>query len=371
MPSSPGQHFDARFTSDLLEDGEERKVWVDPHPPVYKPNPSDACESQSGECPKNAMGPHYWRFGKCTECGLGEGYGKLGLFGGSGKSPVRRTCPTCEFSWRDTYRHSKCPKCVSPLNVPESKKYRLKPVDACESTSDVECPKGGFHSWKFGKCRNCGIGQGYGEIGEKAGGNDNPPIKKQCPTCAFNWIDKYRKNECPKCNCLLTAPPKRAPGEVSTHKKKPGDALESQSGECSRGGAHAWKFGRCNKCGVGEGYASLGANGGCYNYEVKKRCPTCSYSWLDKYRRNECPKCLFPLVIWDRSPELDYLGTLSYFEEDGASVRSSPDGSDTSRRLFSARSSRATSRSARTTPRPFSARSSLTTPVRPFSTAAC
>jgi hypothetical protein len=68
-------------------------------------------------------------------------------------------------------------------------------------------------------------------------------------------VDKYGKNECPKCLAPLTgAVAKRAPGEASTFKAKASDAGESESGACSKGGSHTWKFGKCSKCGQGEGY---------------------------------------------------------------------------------------------------------------------
>lgn len=82
-------------------------------------------------------------------------------------------------------------------------------------------------------------------------------VRKTCASCSYGWLDKYGKNECPKCLAPLTGAgsvASRAPGEASTFKRGAGDAMESSSGDCSKGGEHTWKFGKCGKCGQGEGY---------------------------------------------------------------------------------------------------------------------
>ncbi|KAJ9464644.1 hypothetical protein DIPPA_24842 [Diplonema papillatum] len=110
-----------------------------------------------------------------------------------------------------------------------------------------------------------------------------PEVRKQCPHCDFRWLDKYGKNECPKCiqplhdggssasrpswqTSAYTTNPTRGstaghriqPGEASSNKQKASSAMESASGSCTKGGPHMWKFGKCSKCGVGEGYGKLG-----------------------------------------------------------------------------------------------------------------
>jgi uncharacterized Zn finger protein (UPF0148 family) len=78
--------------------------------------------------------------------------------------------------------------------------------------------------------------------------------KRSCPTCGHSWLDKYGKDECPKClQPLSSVPMAREAGEVSLKKAAPGSAMESESGECPKGGAHLWKFGKCSKCSKPEG----------------------------------------------------------------------------------------------------------------------
>lgn len=73
----------------------------------FKLNPSDACESDSGVCPKNNGGPHHFKYGACMFCHIGEGKlvkgeGTFAYSGGKGQ---------CEKGGKCMYQFGKCKKC--------------------------------------------------------------------------------------------------------------------------------------------------------------------------------------------------------------------------------------------------------------------
>ena len=87
---------------------------------------------------------------------------------------VHKVCPRCNYQWGDKYNKDECPKCLEPLSSPTISKRllgevstpagRQHPMSAMESYSGV-CsratdPDGGPHHWKFGKCVQCGKGEG-------------------------------------------------------------------------------------------------------------------------------------------------------------------------------------------------------------------
>eukprot|EP00955_Chlamydomonas_euryale_P059337 357348-Chlamydomonas_euryale.AAC.1 len=122
--------------------------------------------------------------------------------------------------------------------------------------------------------------------------------RRHCGCCDYSWLDKYGKNECPKCLAPLVggggvAPPKtgnviatgrRLPGEAVTYKLAASDACESVSGQCGRGGAHTWKFGKCSKCGLGEGYGKGRTMTGMKD-------GICCDGRMHVYKFSKCTKC--------------------------------------------------------------------------------
>ena len=92
-------------------------------------------------------------------------------------------------------------------------------------------------------------------MASKSADKPGKEMRRSCDTCGHSWIDKYGKDECPKCLTPLSAVGyKRAPGEASTNKQSAASAMESASGVCPKDGEpHTWKFGKCSKCGKGQG----------------------------------------------------------------------------------------------------------------------
>ena len=77
----------------------------------------------------------------------------------------RRHCRVCEHSWLDVYNMDECPKCCTRLSEPvkclpgEASSHRQSPLSAIPSSSG-DCPKGGPHRWRFGRCTECWMCQG-------------------------------------------------------------------------------------------------------------------------------------------------------------------------------------------------------------------
>jgi len=74
---------------------------------TFKLAPSDACESESGVCPKADGKPHHFKFGKCSYCGapegqLNKGKGTMQNPGGHGG---------CVKGGKCMYKFGKCSKC--------------------------------------------------------------------------------------------------------------------------------------------------------------------------------------------------------------------------------------------------------------------
>ena len=79
-----------------------------------------------------------------------------------------------------------------------------------------------------------------------------PSNRESCPSCNHSWLDKYgistARMDAPNVSPRWSGGGRqiRQPGEASTNRQFAGSAMESQSGEYPKGGAHNWKFGKCS-----------------------------------------------------------------------------------------------------------------------------
>mmetsp|Transcript_8638 Transcript_8638/g.14878 ORF Transcript_8638/g.14878 Transcript_8638/m.14878 type:complete len:289 (+) Transcript_8638:165-1031(+) len=122
-------------------------------------------------------------------------------------------------------------------------------------------------------------------------------VRKACPTCRFEWVDKYGRNECPKCfvpldeaSLALMSPQRRF---------KAADAMQSASGLCmvaTKGmgypSPHHWKYGKCNFCGLSEGYGKRTIPPAAYpTADPNQKRTMCHDGRKHTFKFSACTKC--------------------------------------------------------------------------------
>jgi len=286
---------------------------------TYKQSAGSAMESEFGVCSKNNGGPCSFKFGKCSHCGRGEGgvRGTRQVKGGmTGSCPKGGKC---------IYKFSKCTKCGAqegsvsaapkaittkttkstsrrPRGQLSQTQYQIIETDFLQYDEDhsgflseqemipvlkkqlgetpCEDAMQGFmaqidlnHDNKIsieeyitwlhgpgwtveGGCPPAAAPAANHTEPAKACGKSHVASKrKECATCGNKWLDKYGRDECPKCLTPLSSAgqPRRQVGEASTYKQSAGSAMESKFGSCPEGGEHSFKFGKCSNCRISEG----------------------------------------------------------------------------------------------------------------------
>ena len=261
--------------------------------------------------------------------------------------PRRRKCPTCWFTWLDKYNKAVCPKCQSRLpdgtpegcrtihtdkiptksrvgdfkrerhtipnirmdttvdfpadghwggDTPKNREKTLFEENSSKTMDKAICPVTGKpHVWKFGKCRHCGVGEGYVRHAISPRKSPRYPTRSMSRTTPSSRPSEVYKKVCDGGgssgrdagrrmfqHAVLTPPPPipnasssgsswRLKSELGTydyhHRFREGDP-PSPATRQRRQKKHKL---------------------------VRKTCPVCAFRWLDKYRKNECPKCLTPL----------------------------------------------------------------------------
>jgi len=249
--------------------------------------------AQKNKKEDGSAGPHHFKFGKCSFCGKGEGEFQKKV----AKLPVE--CPknpngtkhiggyTCKFCKELLVKPNQ--EAVAKafqffdtdgsgfLELDELKKILMnnktgsafsedevnKVMQKFDENGDGKLSMEEFAAYMANSAKKPGGISALGGMSSRklmADAVDDPMSKplpkgwKRCPHCVYEWQDKHGKDECPKCLKPLSAVrTSRLPGEASLHKADAASAMESDKGECPKGGAHHFKFGKCSKCGLPEG----------------------------------------------------------------------------------------------------------------------
>ena len=64
---------------------------------------------------------------------------------------------------------------------------------------------------------------------DQSASKSRPGVRRNCTTCGHDWVDRYNKDECPKCLSCISNPFKRIVGEVGKTKQPPTSAMVCHS----------------------------------------------------------------------------------------------------------------------------------------------
>ena len=176
-------------------------------------------------------------------------------------------------SWelRQQVQHGAFERAAARLDPELRARQEAERLERLERAAALATPAAAYNGPTRWRVKSPFIGLGLASSGSRSEFG-HVDVKRECPGCGHRWLDRWRKDECPKCLKSLSLPQwqrnRRLPGEASTFKEHPASAMESESGSCRAGGAHFFRFGRCVKCGASEGAAITRAHASARRLQV-------------------------------------------------------------------------------------------------------